>query len=118
MQLSRFRNLTTFLIVYFSIFHYSISETGDDVKGSGVTVFGGYHPLLGSLVMKHGGHTDLIELVSLAKIEREMSVRSNWKIDRLKKKLDWQHKQQQQKQQPQQQQIQQQQQQEYPHHER
>jgi hypothetical protein len=52
-------------------------------QGSGVTVFGGYHPLLGSLVMKHGGHSDLIELVSLAKIEREIDVRSKWKIDRL-----------------------------------
>jgi len=49
--------------------------------GSGVTVFGGYHPLLGNLVMKHGGHKDLIELVSLAKIEREMGVRGKWKID-------------------------------------
>ncbi len=76
-----------------------------------MTVFGGYHPLLGSLVMKHGGHTDLIELASLAKIEREMSVRSKWKIDRLKKKLDWQHEQQQKQQQ--QQQLQ-----EYSHHER
>ncbi|KAL7541654.1 hypothetical protein ACHAXR_011107 [Thalassiosira sp. AJA248-18] len=48
---------------------------------SGVTVFGGYHPLLGNLVMKHGGHKDLIELVSLAKIEREMGVRAKFKID-------------------------------------
>ncbi|KAL9184930.1 hypothetical protein ACHAXT_002707 [Thalassiosira profunda] len=53
--------------------------------GSGVTVFGGYHPVLGSLVMKHGGHKDLIELVSLAKIEREMGVRGQWKIDNLQK---------------------------------
>ena len=52
--------------------------------GSGVTVFGGYHPLLGSLVMKHGGHKDLIELVSLAKIERELSTRARWKIDCIK----------------------------------
>ncbi|KAL7472015.1 hypothetical protein ACHAXS_012339 [Conticribra weissflogii] len=52
--------------------------------GSGVTVFGGYHPDLGSLVMKHGGHKDLIELVSLAKIERELSVRAKWKIDELR----------------------------------
>jgi len=49
--------------------------------GSGVTVFGGYHPQLGSLVMKHGGYKDLIELVSLAKIEREVVVRGKWKID-------------------------------------
>jgi len=53
--------------------------------GSGVTVFGGYHPQFGSLVMKHGGHKDLIELVSLAKIERELSVRGNFKIDLLEK---------------------------------
>mmetsp|Transcript_7560 Transcript_7560/g.16262 ORF Transcript_7560/g.16262 Transcript_7560/m.16262 type:complete len:958 (-) Transcript_7560:151-3024(-) len=51
--------------------------------GSGVTVFGGYHPDLGSLVMKHGGHKDLIELVSLAKIERELGVRAKWMIDSL-----------------------------------
>ena len=38
-------------------------------------VFGGYHPELGSLVMKHGGHKDLLELVSLYKIERELQVR-------------------------------------------
>lgn len=38
--------------------------------------------------MKHGGHSDLIELVSLAKIEREMGVRSKWKIDRLSTKRD------------------------------
>ena len=50
-----------------------------------MTVFGGYHPLLGHLVMKHGGHKDLIELVSLAKIEREMNVRGKWKIDCLMK---------------------------------
>ena len=45
--------------------------------GSGVTVFGGHHPQLGSLVMKHGGKKDLVELVSLVKIEREMGVRAN-----------------------------------------
>ncbi len=78
-------------------------------------MFGGYHPLLGSLVMKHGGHTDLIELVSLAKIEREMGVRSKWKIDRLW--LDWRQQQQQQQQQ-QLQQLQQQQQQQQQHQRR
>ena len=52
--------------------------------GSGVTVFGGYHPLLGSLVMKHGGNKDLIELVSLAQIDRELSTRAHWMIDRIK----------------------------------
>ena len=51
--------------------------------GSGVTVFGGYHPQLGPLVMKHGGYKDLIELVSLAKIEREVVVRGRWKVDGL-----------------------------------
>mmetsp|Transcript_5582 Transcript_5582/g.8617 ORF Transcript_5582/g.8617 Transcript_5582/m.8617 type:complete len:128 (+) Transcript_5582:3601-3984(+) len=51
--------------------------------GSGVTVFGGYHPQLGPLVMKHGGHKDLIELVSLAKIEREVVVRGRWRVDAL-----------------------------------
>lgn len=53
--------------------------------GSGVTVFGGYHPQLGSLVMKHGGYKDLIELVSLVKIGREVIVRGRWKIDCLMK---------------------------------
>eukprot|EP00578_Thalassiosira_sp_NH16_P005681 CAMPEP_0181138588 /NCGR_PEP_ID=MMETSP1071-20121207/34327_1 /TAXON_ID=35127 /ORGANISM="Thalassiosira sp., Strain NH16" /LENGTH=179 /DNA_ID=CAMNT_0023225435 /DNA_START=36 /DNA_END=571 /DNA_ORIENTATION=+ len=48
--------------------------------GSGVTVFGGYHR---PLVMKHGGYKDLIELVSLAKIEREVEVRGRWKVDGL-----------------------------------
>lgn len=41
-----------------------------------MTVFGGHHLLLGHLVMKHGGHKDLIELVSLAMIEREMGMRA------------------------------------------
>ena len=54
--------------------------------GSGVTVFGGYHPQLGPLVMKHGGYKDLIELVSLAKISREVRVRGRWKIDCLMKR--------------------------------
>mmetsp|Transcript_1394 Transcript_1394/g.3202 ORF Transcript_1394/g.3202 Transcript_1394/m.3202 type:complete len:956 (+) Transcript_1394:170-3037(+) len=53
--------------------------------GSGVTVFGGHHPELGSLVMKHGGHKDLMELVSLAKIERELGVRAKWKMDKLER---------------------------------
>jgi hypothetical protein len=44
-------------------------------------VFGGYHPKLGSLVMKHGGHKDLLELVSLYKIERELLIRGKSKID-------------------------------------
>lgn len=56
--------------------------------GSGVTVFGGYHPRLGSVVMKHGGFKDLIELVSLAKIEREVVVRGGWKIDCLLRRRD------------------------------
>lgn len=56
--------------------------------GSGVTVFGGYHPKLGSLVMKHGGFKDLIELVSLATIEREVGVRGGWKIDCLIKRRE------------------------------
>lgn len=43
-------------------------------------VFGGYHPQLGSLVMKHGGHEDLLELVSLYKIERELLVRGKSKL--------------------------------------
>ncbi|KAL3765305.1 hypothetical protein ACHAW5_006090 [Stephanodiscus triporus] len=49
--------------------------------GSGVTVFGGHHPLLGHLVMKHGGHKDLIELVSLATIEREIGVRAKFAME-------------------------------------
>eukprot|EP00804_Cyclotella_cryptica_P005561 CCRYP_003073-RB/>CCRYP_003073-RB protein AED:0.04 eAED:0.04 QI:258/1/1/1/1/0.8/5/212/865 len=53
--------------------------------GSGVTVFGGFHPQLGSLVMKHGGHKDLLELVSLYKIERELMARGNAKMDLIAK---------------------------------
>jgi len=52
--------------------------------GSGVTVFGGYHPSLQQqLVMKHGGYKDLLELVSLAKIDREIGVRAQFGIDTL-----------------------------------
>eukprot|EP00970_Alexandrium_tamarense_P003780 scaffold610_cov175-Alexandrium_tamarense.AAC.2 len=35
--------------------------------------------------MKHGGHKDLVELVSLVKIERELNVRGKWKMDCLEK---------------------------------
>jgi len=35
--------------------------------------------------MKHGGNKDLIELVSLAQIDRELSTRAHWMIDRIKK---------------------------------
>jgi len=34
--------------------------------------------------MKHGGNKDLIELVSLAQIDRELSTRAHWMIDRIK----------------------------------
>jgi len=52
--------------------------------GSGVTVFGGYHPSLRQqLVMKHGGYKDLLELVSLAKIDREIGLRAQFVIDTL-----------------------------------
>eukprot|EP00930_Biecheleria_cincta_P069410 TRINITY_DN57151_c0_g1_i1.p1 TRINITY_DN57151_c0_g1~~TRINITY_DN57151_c0_g1_i1.p1 ORF type:complete len:611 (+),score=79.89 TRINITY_DN57151_c0_g1_i1:127-1959(+) len=43
--------------------------------GSGVTVFHGYHPLLGSLVMKHGGHKDTLEVLELANIARQLHER-------------------------------------------
>ena len=48
-------------------------------------MFGGYHPQLGSLVMKHGGHKDLLELVSLYKIERELHTRGYTKMNTIKK---------------------------------
>lgn len=44
------------LFIAFSLFVCVPSSHGLPLKGSGVTVFGGYHPLLGNLVMKHGGH--------------------------------------------------------------
>ena len=38
--------------------------------------------------MKHGGYKDLIELVSLAKIEREVRVRGDWRVDGLVRRRD------------------------------
>ncbi len=38
--------------------------------------------------MKHGGHKDLIELVSLARIEREVVVRGRWRVDALVRKRE------------------------------
>ncbi len=50
---------------------------------SSVTKFGGHHPLLGHLVMKHGGHKDLAELASLARIERETGAWATFAINLL-----------------------------------
>ncbi|KAL3942637.1 MAG: hypothetical protein SGBAC_003209 [Bacillariaceae sp.] len=43
--------------------------------GSGVAVFGGHHPDLGDIVMKHGGYKDMHELFALATIEHELKKR-------------------------------------------
>jgi hypothetical protein len=43
--------------------------------GSGVAVFSGEHPKLGSLVMKHGGYKDMVEFFSLATIAQELKYR-------------------------------------------
>jgi len=43
--------------------------------GSGVAVFGGRHPKLGEIVMKHGGYKDMHELFALATIENELKKR-------------------------------------------
>jgi len=40
--------------------------------GSGVAVFGGHHPQLGDIVMKHGGYKDMQELFALATISEEL----------------------------------------------
>jgi hypothetical protein len=45
--------------------------------GSGVRVFRGFHPQLGSLVMKHGGHNDTEELFALATIAQELKRRNS-----------------------------------------
>jgi hypothetical protein len=51
--------------------------------GSGATEFSKHHLLLRHLVMKHGGHEDLAELASLARIESETGVRTTFAIDLL-----------------------------------
>lgn len=43
--------------------------------GSGVAVFGGHHPDLGDIVMKHGGYKDANELFALATISQELHSR-------------------------------------------
>ncbi|CAJ1934530.1 unnamed protein product [Cylindrotheca closterium] len=45
--------------------------------GSGVAVFGGHHPELGDIVMKHGGYKDMHELFALATIENELKKRGD-----------------------------------------
>jgi hypothetical protein len=45
--------------------------------GSGVRVFRGFDPQLGSLVMKHGGHSDTKELFALATIAQELQQRNS-----------------------------------------
>jgi hypothetical protein len=45
--------------------------------GSGVAVFGGKHPELGDLVMKHGDYKDMNELFALATIENELRLRGS-----------------------------------------
>jgi hypothetical protein len=45
--------------------------------GSGVAVFGGKHPWLGDLVMKHGDYKDMNELFALATIENELKLRGS-----------------------------------------
>jgi hypothetical protein len=43
--------------------------------GSGTAVFGGRHPTLGPLVMKHGGHKDAQEIFSLVTLASELQQR-------------------------------------------
>lgn len=45
--------------------------------GSGVRVFKGYHPVFGSLVMKHGGCKDTKELFALATVAQELKRRNS-----------------------------------------
>lgn len=45
--------------------------------GSGVAVFEGHHPVMGDVVMKHGGDKDLKELFALATIAEELQLRGN-----------------------------------------
>ena len=45
--------------------------------GSGVAVFSGTHPILGEIVMKHGGCSDMKELFALATISAELAKRGN-----------------------------------------
>jgi hypothetical protein len=61
-------------------FLFPVASSG---AGSGSMEFGGHHPLLGHLVMKHGGHKDLAVLVSLARIESETGARATFAIDSL-----------------------------------
>jgi hypothetical protein len=61
----------------------SLFPVASSSAGSSATEFGGHHPLLSHLVMKHGGHKDLAELASLARIEREMGARATFVIDSL-----------------------------------
>jgi hypothetical protein len=51
--------------------------------GSSATEFGGHHPLLGHLVMKHGRHKDLAKLASLVRIKRETGAWATFAIDLL-----------------------------------
>ncbi len=45
--------------------------------------FGGHHPLIGHLVMKHSGHKDLAKLASLPRIESEMGMWATFAINLL-----------------------------------
>jgi hypothetical protein len=61
----------------------SLFPVASSGAGSSATEFGSHHPLLGYLIKKHGGHKDLAELVSLARIERETGARATFAIDSL-----------------------------------
>ncbi len=50
---------------------FPVASSGTD---SDAMEFGGHHPLLSHLGMKHGGHKDLAKLASLARIESEMGI--------------------------------------------
>ena len=43
--------------------------------GSGVSVFSGTHPILGEIVMKHGGFSDMKELFALGTISTQLTTR-------------------------------------------
>ena len=55
--------------------------------GSGVTVFHGLHPTLGSLVMKHGGPKDTKEVFALAVIQQELRKREKHTHDQSAQKM-------------------------------
>jgi hypothetical protein len=61
----------------------SLFPVASSGAGSGAMEFGGHHPLLGHIVMKHGGHKDLAKLASLTRIKSETGARAMFAVDSL-----------------------------------